>query len=949
MNSFLKDTAQQVLNSGRDLSQMVVVMPNRRAGLFFIKYLEELINAPTWMPEVKTIEQVFSGIANQRAADDLTLIFELYDVYLQLQPEAETFDRFYFWGELILKDFNDLDQFLADAKLVYRNLSEIKAIESDLSFLTTEQVALISQFWKSFQAQKPEEKERFLRFWQVLEKLYEQFNAQLDVLGLAYGGKVYRKAVSKLPELAKPEKHYVFIGFNAFTLAEEKLIKHFIKNYGAEVYWDVDAYYIQDQRQESGLFFRDYIKDPILGPTFPQELPHAIESKSASIHTYAIPLKINQANVVGKLLEGVSTEESLEETVVILPDEQLLFPLLHVLPDNVDKLNVTMGYPIRNAPVYAFLDAILDLQRYIKVKEGKVTFYHKQVLDLLSFPYLAEANPEFTKELKSVIQTTNLIEIPLEQLQKGGGLFQEVFQKVASNELVNYLAQLMQLLAQQLKQDTIQSSYLFQAYKQLNRIQEVLSDHRLGNLSLEFFLKLFRQLFQEVRLPFEGEPLQGLQVMGVLESRNLDFRRVIICDVNEGSFPPGGGINSMIPHNLRRAFGLPVQEQNDAIYAYTFYRLLHRAEEVHLIYSTASDQGKNGEMSRFLQQMHVELGISKPQVQLLSADLNVGKEITVLKDEAVMKKLSEYWMSSSLGEFNRSLSASAINSYLDCRLRFYLRYVAGLKEQEEVTADVDAGVFGTILHRAIELLYLPEGEQAPKLFTPHELNRIQPTITTAVDNAIREFYHVGKGEDFVSSGQMQIVREIFFEYIQGIVAHDIEQGDFTVLGLEQQHTTYIPVQVQGRVEEVRLYGLIDRVDQKDGVIRLLDYKTGKDEKKFNTIASLFDREDKNRNKAAMQTMLYAYFYQFTNPSNQQPLKPGLFNVKEIFKDNFNPFLIKSEGKLKLEVENYLDLAEEFEQSLSGLLSELFDPAVPFDQTADVDKCKYCAFKEMCGR
>ncbi|MGY6523630.1 MAG: PD-(D/E)XK nuclease family protein [Mongoliitalea sp.] len=949
MNSFLKNTAEKVLNSGKDLSQLVIVLPNRRAGLFFVKYLEELIESPTWMPEVKTIEQVFSGIAKQRKADDLTLIFELYDVYQQLQPEAETFDRFYFWGELILKDFNDLDQFLADAKLVYRNLSEIKAIESDLSFLTEEQVALISQFWKSFQAQKPEEKERFLRFWQILEKLYEQFNAQLDVLGLAYGGKVYRKAVGKLPELAQPEKQYVFVGFNAFTLAEEKLIKHFIKEFGAEVFWDVDAYYIEDKRQESGLFFRDYIKDPVLGPTFPQELPQTIASKARNIHTYAIPLKINQANVVGKLLETVGAEESLEETVVILPDEQLLFPLLHVLPGNVDKLNVTMGYPIRNAPVYAFLDAILDLQRYIKVKDGKVTFYHKQVLDLLSFPYLLDSNPEFTQALKVKIQSDNLIELSIEQLHAGGGLFQEVFQKVASHELVKYLGKLMQLLAQQLKADSIQSSYLFQAFKQLNRIHEVLSDHRLGDLSLEFFLKLFRQLFQEVRLPFEGEPLQGLQVMGVLESRNLDFRRVIICDVNEGSFPPGGGINSMIPHNLRRAFGLPVQEQNDAIYAYTFYRLLHQAEEVHLIYSTASDQGKNGEMSRFLQQMQVELNIAKPQVQLLPADVRMGKEIVVSKDPAVMEKLAAYWLSSEEDAYPRSLSASAINSYLDCRLRFYLRYVAGLKEQEEVAADVDAGVFGTILHRAIELLYLPEGDKAPKLITPHELNRIQPMIAPAVDEAIREFYHVEKGQEFVPSGQMQVVREIFIEYIQAIVDYDHEGGDFKVLGLEQKHTTSIPIEVNGRREDVRLFGLIDRVDEKDGVVRLLDYKTGKDENKFTTIASLFDRADSKRNKAAMQTLLYAYFYQFSNPANQQPLKPGLFNVKEIFKEGFSPFLLMGETRSKEELQNYLDVAEEFEQGLSDLLSELFNPEIPFDQTDDPKKCQYCAYKEMCGR
>lgn len=949
MNSFLKDTARHLLKSGKDLSQLVVVLPNRRAGLFFVKYLEELIDTPTWMPEVKTIEQVFSGIAKQRKADDLSLIFELYDVYRQIQPEAETFDRFYFWGELILKDFNDLDQFLADAKLVYRNLSEIKAIESDLSFLTDEQVALIAQFWKSFQAQKPEERERFLRFWQILEKLYEQFNAQLDVLGLAYGGKVYRKAVHQLKELAKPEKQYVFVGFNAFTLAEEKLIKHFIRDFDAEVFWDVDAYYMEDKRQESGLFFRDYIKDPVLGPTFPKELPRAIDLKSTAIHTYAIPLKINQANVVGKLLEGLPSGEALEETVVILPDEQLLFPVLHVLPSSIDKLNVTMGYPIRNAPVYAFLDAILDLQRYIKVREDKVSFYYKQVLDLLAFPYLTGANPSFAKNLRAKIQSENMIEISIDALQEGGELFQEVFQKVSSKDLISYLGRLMQILAQQLKNDSIQSSYLFQAFKQLNRIQEVLSDHRLGNLSLEFFLKLFRQLFQEVRLPFEGEPLQGLQMMGVLESRNLDFRRVIICDVNEGSFPPGGGINSMIPHNLRRAFGLPVQEQNDAIYAYTFYRLLHKAEEVHLIYSTASDQGKSGEMSRFLQQMQVELSIAKPQVQLLPADLSSSKEIRIEKDDAIMSKLSDYWLSNTSTTYPRSLSASAINSYLDCRLRFYLRYVAGLKEQEEVAADVDAGVFGTILHRAIELLYLPEEDKAPKLITPHVLNQVQPMIATSVDRAIQEYYKATDNPNFLLTGQMHIVREIFIEYIQAIVAYDQKGGNFTVLGLEQKHTTSLPILVEGRREEVRLSGLIDRVDEKDGVIRLLDYKTGKDEKKFTTIASMFDRNDKKRNKAAMQTMLYAYFYQYANPSNQKPLKPGLFNVKGIFKDDFSPFLMMGEERQKTEVDNYLDLAVEFEEGLSRLMSELFDSKEPFDQTNDVEKCKYCPFREICGR
>ncbi|EPA00551.1 hypothetical protein A33Q_0024 [Indibacter alkaliphilus LW1] len=945
MDSFLKDTAASILASGRDLKEVTVILPNRRAGLFFIRQLGELIENPSWMPEVKTIEQVFTGLTGQVPADDLSLVFELYEVYCQLQPEPEDFDRFYFWGELILKDFNDIDQFMADAKTLYRNLSEIKSFESDLSYLTEEQIKLIEQFWKSFKSQEEKEKEKFLRFWQVLGDLYERFNAHLDVSGKYYSGKIYKNGVLQLDRMATPAKHHVFVGFNAFTITEEKLIKHFIKNFGAEIFWDVDAYYFNDQRQESGLFFRNYKKDPVFGPTFPDEIPSGIISKSKVISTYAVPLKINQANLVGHLLKHVKPSEALEETVVILPDETLLFPALHAIPENIQKLNVTMGYPIRNAPVYAFLDAVLDLQRFIKVRDGVTYFYHKPVIDLLSFTYLTDADRVFVNNLKTHISETNSLEIHEEVLTKGGGLFTLIFKRVEAASLFDYLGDLLSHLAEQLKDDTIQRSYLFQTYKLLNRMEENFTGSRLGELKTEFFLKLFRQLFREVKLPFDGEPLEGLQLMGVLESRNLDFKRVIICDVNEGSFPPGGSINSMIPFNLRRAFGLPVQEQNDAIYAYTFYRLLHRAEEVHLIYSTSANQGKAGEMSRFLQQMQVELDIEGPKVVMLEASLTPSREIVMEKTPAILETLNQYIVKSDPEIHRKKLSASGINTYLDCSLRFYFRYVAGLKEKEEVAAEVDAGVFGSILHRAIEFLYeVPEGKEFRKI-TSHELERIRLQVPLMVDKAIREFYHLDEGKAIQITGQMQIVREIFVNYIQAIIEYDMQNGDFSILGLEKEYHASIPVLIGGEIQPIGLYGLIDRVDEHQGIVRLLDYKTGKDNKNLESIGSLTERENKKRNKAGLQTMLYAYLYQFSNPTNRKPLKPGLFNVKEIFKDNFSPFLRMN----KSEVENYFDHQEEFEAGLSTLLGEIFDPEVPFVQTDDTAKCSYCAYKEMCGR
>ena len=945
MIPFLKETAQQLLESGRDLKGLRVVLPNRRAGLFFIKYLGELIQQPVWMPEVVTIEQLVYQLAGKTPTDDLTLVFELYEEYRSLQKEAEPFDRFFHWGELILKDFNDLDQFLAPVKQVYAHLAEIKEFESDLSFLTEEQWALIAQFWKAFERQNQTEQERFLKFWQILGSLYEGFQERLQTSGKAYGGQLYRQVASTTEAIAKPDKHLVFIGFNAFTLAEEKIITHFIDAFGAEIFWDIDTYYLEDKLQEAGLFFREYSKDPVLGKTFPNRIPDEIKKKGSLIHTHSIPLKTNQANLVGKLLEQVGSNEKLEETVIILPDEQLLFPVLHQLPEVITKLNVTMGYPMRNAPIYAFLDAVLDLQRHTKQKEGRVTFYHKPVLDLLAYSYLQAADSAWASQMAQKIQSENWVDVPEELISKENTLFGLVFKKVSGDTLIGYLIEIIEYLAKELQEDPTQKSYLFQAFKQLNRVKEIFAATGSNGLKVEFLLSLFRKLFRDLKLPFEGEPLQGLQVMGVLESRNLDFRRVIICDVNEGSFPPGGGIQSMIPLNLRKAFRLPVQEQNDAIYAYTFYRLLHRAEEVHLIYTTAGEQGKSSEMSRFIQQMRVELPIAKPKSVLVPVDLTPNQPITLPKTPAMLASLARYFRPVGGGEAEKKFSASALNTYLDCRLRFYLRYVAELKEKEEVVTTIDPMTFGTLLHKGIELLYeIPEGEEFRDI-DGHEIDRLLPQVPKAVEQAIRKLYKKEEGEELLLTGQLQIARQVLTKYIEAVLAYDKRNGDFRVIGLEKEHLAHLSIETVVGPREVALGGVIDRMDIKDSIVRLLDYKTGKDTKKISSIASLFDREDKKRNKAAMQTFLYAFFYKYQHPKNQLPLKPGIINIKEIYSPDFNPYLQLD----KSEVADYREFAEEYEQGLRVLLEEIVNPQVPFDQTEDKKKCEFCAYKELCGR
>ncbi|WP_215224811.1 PD-(D/E)XK nuclease family protein [Echinicola shivajiensis] len=953
MQGFLKDTAKDLLDRYPDLKEVTIILPNRRAGLFFTKYLGQLISQPMWMPAVRTVEDLFYELAGQRPTDQLSLIFELYKVYKELQPDPEPFDRFYYWGEMILKDFNDIDQFLVDHEKLYGLLSDIKEVESDLSFLTKDQIELIKQFWKSFEREGRGHQDKFLRFWQLLSTLYDRFQEELNVAGYSYSGKLYRKVVEQLDALEQPSKHYVFVGFNAFTATEEKLIKHYVANFGAEVYWDLDAYYTLNPQQEAGLFFRDYRKDKILGRTFAKELPNNIVSNPAKIKVYVTPLKVNQANLVGRILDKVMPGENLEETVVILPDEQLLFPVMHQLPEHIDRVNVTMGYPVRNAPVYAFLESLLDLQRYVKVEDSKIYFYHQVVKDLLSSTYLKSGNEAFVKELLGKIQKQNQIYISQDDLAVGGEFYRLVFQRLSPDQLFDYLESLMIGLANRLKEDPLQGSYLYQCHKQLVRLKEIFQSQSDIAFNLKFFIRLFRQIFKEVRLPFEGEPLAGLQIMGVLESRNLDFRRVIIANMNEGSFPPSAALNSLVPFNLRRAFGLPVQEQNDAIYAYTFYRLLHRAEEVHMVYSTAADQGKVGEKSRYIQQMMAEMGVDiEEEVVFVPVDLQQSKEISIAKTPEISAILEKYALQEN-GKSVTAFSPSALSVWLDCRLKFYFQYLANIKEKEKVEEEVSASVFGNLAHYSLEFLYKGFMERKQrKVVEKEDFEQLSKYIFPSIEKAIRDFYHLDEAADTKLSGQMAIVRDVLQKYIKALLELDKEGAPFELVSLEKDmhYQAEVPVEVNGRSYEIVIRGIIDRVDKQGGVVRLIDYKSGKDQKEFPSVDSLFDREHPKRNKAAMQTMIYGMLYQRKFPENRLALKPAIYNLREIFSKDFNPYLQLKEGRSKAEeVNDYRDYQEKFEQGLKGLLQEIFDLEVPFSQTEDLDKCQYCPYKQICGR
>ncbi len=957
MNSFLKETAARLLDSKGDLKGVQVILPNRRAGLFFTRYLSQLVDTPVWMPEIITIESLFYQWAGKKPADKLTLIYELYQHFRSLTQREESFDRFYFWGEMILKDFNDLDQFLVDPQKLFTNLKEQKILESDWSFLSPEQVKLIQEFWASFEGRDRHHQEKFLRFWDMLHPLYTRFNASIERQGLAYSGKIYREVASGLESIQKPAEQLVFVGFNAFTAAEETLIKHAVKYFGAEIFWDVDAYYLDQPEQEAGLFFRQYLKDPVFGPTFPNPIPRHIQQQNASIQTYTVPLKINQANLVAGLLGALEGEECWEETVVILPEEQLLFPLLNVLPDQVNRVNVTMGYPVKQTPVYTFLEAALELQRYAKLEEGVLVFYHKPLKELLNNVYLRGVAPDFTEHLLDELVRTNSIYYPAEALQKGGRIFAHIFQQLHSDTILEVVMDWIRELAVSMDENSMERTYLFQCYKQMNRLRELFENEVKEEVSVGFFIKLFRQVFAETRLPFEGEPLEGLQVMGVLETRNLDFKRVIICSMNEGSFPPSRTMDTLIPYNLRRAFQMPVQEQNDAIYAYTFYRLLHRAEEVHLIYSTAAAQGQVGEKSRYIQQLQIEMdqaGVQKKdRLVHVPVSLTKASPITIEKDPHILKVLERYTDRSESDQVGTAFSPSALNRYLDCRLKFYLTYIAGLDEPEEVQEAVDPAVFGNLVHQSLENLYTGFiGRKDRSRVEASDIDSLKKYIGPAVEKAIRSQYFVEEGAAMKLNGQLTIARDVLQKYLAGVLEQDRITAPFTIISLEgnKKYQAKLLVDTPSGSVWVNLGGIIDRVDRVGSTIRLIDYKSGADKKEFSGISSLFDREDTSRNKAVMQTLFYGLLYESRHPENELPLKPALFNLREIFKEDFSPYLLeKVPRSQKREVTNYADYREEFIAGLTELLAEIFDPGQPFDQTGDLTKCTYCPFSEICSR
>ncbi|MDR0294920.1 MAG: PD-(D/E)XK nuclease family protein [Prevotellaceae bacterium] len=971
MTSFLDIVAANLYaHYGNQLSSCSLIFPNRRSRLFFAQILSKLIDKPLWQPRYNTIEEIIVQFSGQQVSDSFALLLELYEVYSQNLQRQEPFDRFYFWGEVMLHDFDLIDKYRIKAEALFSNLKAQKELEDDFSFLNEDQIAHIRQFWNSFDPDSSTLQKEFLKIWEKLWPIYCQFREQLKSKGMAYEGMLYRKVA----EIDLPDKLdcecFVFIGFNALNECEKALFNK-LKHVGkVEFYWDYDNYYLNDEQQEAGLFLRRNVAD------FPSPLNSEQFSNFTTekiIKVVAAPSDAVQAKLVPQLIKEMEAPAD-NRTAVVLADEQLLIPTLHALPAIASDINVTMGYPLRQTPVYALINLLLQVHHKAKAGSSGLRFYHRDVLAILYHPYIKAAAGKAAEILASEIVQKNKVYVTAHDFA-GHSFLSAIFTPALTyGELHQCLLCLLEQIALVPLADENKQmihAYVLHCSRQLNKLKKAL-DESCVCLSLPVYTNMLYKLLANESIPFTGEPLSGLQVLGILETRNLDFEHLIMLSANEGIIPRSYNAPSFIPYNLRRGFGLPTIEQHEAVYAYYFYRLLQRAKKITLVYNTKTDESHSGEMSRYIMQLKTE---SEQQVQESSVSFHIGlhpaNPIVVPKDERVLEVLRKYLVEEGekvrgtgyevRGENSKFkiqnlkfnfLTPSAINAYLACSLQFYFRYIERLKAPDEMTEDVDGILLGNLLHRTMESLYKlpksPEGGVDNAVITTEWLRTLlnnHELIKDSLDKALaHEYYHRDTlPAEADEDGKLVLLREVVSKYIYQIIRYDIEQTPFTLEGTELRFHHNFPFKCGDEIKHIRLGGIVDRLDRQGNRLLVVDYKTGRAKGEFKGVEALFGADAQQHNPAVLQIMLYSMLLKQQQPKLE--ITPKLYFMRKLYKDSNFMITDKSNKQSITDITPYM---ESYTAALSGILSELFNPQQAFEQTSDADSCAMCDYRKICN-
>lgn len=955
MQSFLQLVAHDLYTKiGNDLSRTVLIFPNKRANLFFNEYLASESDQPIWSPAAMSISDLFQKLSVQKKGDPILLVCELYKVFKEETMSQETLDDFYFWGELLISDFDDVDKNLVDADKLFSNLQALKNLMDDYEFLDKEQEEAIQQFFQNFSIERRTElKNKFISLWDKLGTIYHRYRENLEAQGIAYEGMLYRNVIERLDtDVQLKYDKYIFVGFNVLNKVETKFFQLLKDADKALFYWDYDIFYTQQiKKHEAGEFINRNLK------LFPNELPASYFDSLKNpkkIRYISASTENAQARFLPEWIRSTfSAQYEEKENAVVLCNEALLLPVLHSIPQEVKNVNITMGFPLAQTPVYSFINAAMELQtKGYRSDTGR--FSYEAVSAILKHPYTQQLSAKAEALERELTQTNRFYPLPSE-LKQDDFLANLFTPRSGIRALCDYLIGLIKDISTIYRKESeyndifnqLYRESLFQSHNKINRIYDLIESGIL-NVRTDTLKRLISKVLTTSNIPFHGEPAIGMQVMGVLETRNLDFRNVVLLSLNEGQLPKAGGESSFIPYNLRKAFGMTTIEHKNAVYAYYFYRLIQRAENITLLYNTSSDGLNRGEESRFMLQLLVE-GPHEITREYLEAGQSPQstKEIEIEKTPEVMDRLFRAYDTANPHSF--TLSPSALNAYLDCRMRFYYHYIAGLRTPDEVSAEIDSALFGTIFHLSAQLAYT-ELTANGKMINKEDLERLlrdDVKLQEYVDQAFKkELFKVAPDEKPEYNGLQLINSKVIASYLKQLLRNDLHYTPFEMVAMEKKVWEKITVNTSRGELTLRLGGTIDRMDAKEDTLRVVDYKTGGSPKAPANIEQLFTPAE-TRPNYIFQTFLYAAIM-----CRQQSLKvaPALLYIHRASSESYSPVIEMGEPrKPKIPVNNFTFFEDEFRERLQTLLEEIFDENEPFKQTEEIKKCGYCDFKAICRR
>ena len=959
--TFLEYVAEDIIGKyGTDLSRIAVVFPNKRAALFLNEHLARIAGQPVWSPAYITISDLFRQHTDLKPADPIKLICDIHKSFTKCTGIDETLDHFYGWGQLLLADFDDIDKNMADADSIFCNLKDIHELD-DISYLDDEQKEMLKRFFANFSDDiESELKKRFLSLWSHFGDIYHDYNRRLTEQGIGYEGAIYRKVASEETLHLKYDK-YLFVGFNLIQKVERVLFSRLMKEGKAKFYWDFDEYYMPTARAQQSASvpnntasFAAYLTD------FPNELDntdrdiYANMRRPKRIRFISSPTENAQARFASNWLLENERYKAGRKTAVVMCDESILLPIMHSLPPEADKVNITSGFPLAMTPVASLVMLLFDLYTLGLRKKG-TAFNPHYLKKLMAHPYARHLQEVHLKEMNDVhLKGVHLSQVHQEEVHQEG---------IAA--LLHHIATLVKQVGIATKQegDALTQESVFRMFTILNRLAALADsgDLLVDNTTLR---RLVSQLVGAASIPFHGEPVVGVQIMGVLETRNIDFDNVLLLSCNEGNMPKGVNDSSFIPYSIRKAHGLTTIDNKVAIYSYYFHRLLQRARDITIAYNNSTDNGHTGEMSRFMLQLLVESGQKIEHYSLTAKNQPTPlMPKAIEKDEAAIGKLEEM----------SKLSPSAINTYIRCKLAFYYQYIAHIKEPDSDPETIDNRMFGNIFHRAAYLIYKDITDHSPVIEKAHIQAYLsnRKLLASVVDRAFEE-------EECKTNNGLQIInREVIIEYITKLLKIDQQLCPFSILAMEEEAKVYTQLSFTipsgGALKEgalkggalvssapdkhysLTIGGIIDRLDavtdKQTGKrrIRVVDYKTGnKPSSAIKSIEEVFDPKNiaSKHSNYFLQAILYSLIVSRSKEWNaaNDPVSPALLFIKQAATNDYDPTLCID----KHPISDVTVYEEEFLTKLKETVADMYSPDAAFTPTDDSKKCELCPYRMLCG-